>query len=59
VHLPGHGGLLGFFPDDLGRQFPEIAQDRRWEWKHLDLVPELRPESLERDRVLDVEVREA
>src|SRR5712692_880217 len=49
VHLPGHGSLLGFFPDDLGRQLLEIAQHRRRELENLDLALELRPESLERD----------
>src|SRR6266446_8100109 len=59
VHLPGHGGLLGLFSDDLGRQLLEIAQHRGRELEHLDLALELRLESLQRDRVLGVEVREA
>src|SRR6266852_1985521 len=59
VHLPGHGGLLGLLPDDLGRQLLEIAQHRRRDLEHLDLALELRLESPERDRVLGVEVREA
>src|SRR6266567_1356307 len=28
VHLPGHRSFLGFFPDDLGRELLEVAQDR-------------------------------
>src|SRR6266536_298650 len=59
VHLPGHGSLLGFFPDDLRRQLLEVAQHRHRELDHLDLALELRPESPERDRVLGVVVREA
>src|SRR6185295_12667425 len=59
VHLAGHGGLLGLLPDDLGRQLLEIAQHRGRELEHFDLALELRLESLQRDRVLDVEVREA
>src|SRR6266498_2369773 len=59
VHLPGHGGLLGFFPDDLGRELLEIAQHRHRELEHLDLALELRLEPLEGDRVLGVVVREA
>src|SRR6266542_2387923 len=59
VHLPGHGSLLGFFPDDLRRQLPEIAQHRNGKLDYLDLPLELRPESPERDRVLGVVVREA
>ena len=58
VHLPGHGGLLGFFPDDLGRQLLELAQHRYRELDHLDLPLELGLESLQRDRVLRVEVGE-
>src|ERR1700675_4904554 len=57
VHLPGHGGLLGFLPDDLGRQLLEIAQHRHREREHLDRPLELRLESLERDGVLHVEFR--
>src|SRR5713226_5403708 len=37
VHLPGHGGLLRFFLDDLGGQLLEIAQHRHRELTHLDL----------------------
>src|SRR5713226_2150152 len=59
VHPPGHGGLLGLLPDDLGRQLLEIAQHRGRELEHFDLALELRLESLQRDRVLGVEVREA
>src|SRR5713101_7972277 len=59
VHLPGHGGLLGFFPDDLGRQLLEIAQHRPRDLEHLDLALELHLESLERDRVLHVVIRQA
>src|SRR5713101_3834700 len=36
VHLPGHGSLLGFFPDHLGRQLLEVAQHRNRERDHLD-----------------------
>src|SRR2546428_8541726 len=36
VHLPGHGGLLGFFPGDFGRQLLEIAQYRHRKLDHLD-----------------------
>ena len=57
VHLPGHGSLLGFFPDDFGRQLLEIAQHRHRELEHLDRPLELRLESLERDGVLHVEFR--
>src|SRR5437879_7910783 len=57
VHLPGHGGLLGFFPDDLGCQLLEIAQHRHRELEDLDLALELRLQSLERDGILGVEVR--
>src|SRR5215475_16189172 len=59
VHLPGYGGSLGFFAEDLHRQLLEIAQHRRWELENLDLALELRPEALQRDRVLRVVVREA
>src|SRR5207245_5704928 len=59
VHLPGHGGLLGFFPDDLGRQLLEIAQHRHRELEHLDLALELHLESPERDRILGMVIREA
>src|SRR6266540_3103887 len=52
VDLPGHGGLLGSFPDDFGRQLLEIAQHRNRELKHLDLALELGLESPERDRIL-------
>src|SRR5712692_11741144 len=41
VHLPGHGGLLGFFLDDLGRQLLKIAQHRDREREHLDVTLEL------------------
>src|SRR5262249_53889685 len=58
VDLPSHGALLGFFPDDLGRELLEVAQHWRRELKDLDLALELRPESLERNRVLHVEVRQ-
>src|SRR5712692_8508738 len=37
VDFPGHGGLFGFFPGDLGRQLPELAQHRHRELGHLDL----------------------
>jgi hypothetical protein len=57
VHLPGHGGLLGFFPADLDRQLLEIEQHRHRELENLDLALELRAESRERDRVLNLEVR--
>src|SRR6266436_2290346 len=59
VDFPGHGSLLGFLPDDLGRQLLEIAQNRHRELDHLDLALELRLESAQRDRVLGVEVRAA
>jgi hypothetical protein len=59
VHPPGHGRLLGFLPDDLGRQLLELAQHRHRNLEHLDLALELRPETLQRDRVLRVVVREA
>src|SRR5437016_7568018 len=59
VHPPGHGGLLRFFPDDLGRHLPELPQHRKGELAHLDLAAELRLESPERERVLRVEVGEA
>src|SRR5712692_4840830 len=59
VHLPGHGSLLGFLPDDLDRQLLEIAQHRNGKLEHLDFALELRPEFLERDRVLHVELRQA
>src|SRR5437870_5090273 len=59
VHLAGHGGLLGFFPDDLGCQLLEIAQHRHRKLEDLDLALEFRFESFERDRVLRMEGREA
>src|SRR5438046_10248587 len=59
MHLPGHGGLLGLLPDDLGGQLLEIAQHRHRKLEQLDLALELRLESLQRDGVLGVEVREA
>src|SRR6266545_2792309 len=59
VHLSGHGRLLGFFPDNLGRQLLEIAQHGHRDLKDLDLALEFRPEFLERDRVLRVELRQA
>src|SRR6266567_8975922 len=58
MHLPGHGGLLGLLPDDLGCQLLEIAQHRHRKLEQLDLALELRLESLQRDGVLGVEVRE-
>src|SRR6266568_4234403 len=58
VDLPCHGGLLGFFLDHLGRQLPEIAQDRRRKLYNLDLALELSLESFKSDRVLQVEVAE-
>src|SRR6266567_1266580 len=59
VHLFGHRGLLGFFPDDLGCQLLEIAQHRHRKLEDLDLALEFRFESFERDRVLRMEGREA
>src|SRR5438876_2488241 len=59
MHLPGHGGLLGLLPDDLGCQLLEITQHRKRELEQLDLALELRLESFQRDGVLGVEVREA
>src|SRR5215831_14286563 len=58
VDLPRHGALLGFFPDDFGRKLLEVAQHWCRELKDLDLAFELGPESLERNRILHVEVRE-
>src|SRR5262245_58158799 len=51
LDLAGHRRSLGFLPKNLARQLPEIAQDRSREGQHLDLVLELRPEPVERDRV--------
>src|SRR5712691_1211104 len=58
VHLLGHGGLLGFFPDDLDRQLLEIVQHRHRELEHLDLALKLRLEPLQRDGVLGVKLAE-
>src|SRR5262245_27811367 len=58
MDLPRHGALLGFFPDDFGRKLLEVAQHWCRELKDLDLALELRSESLERNRVLYVEVSE-
>src|SRR5690349_20646418 len=46
VHPPGHRGLLGFVPHDLGCQLFEIAQHRPRELDNLDLALELHLESL-------------
>ena len=59
VHLPGHGGLLGFFPDDLGRKLLEIAQHGDRKLDDLDLALEIRLESVERHRVFRVVIGEA
>src|SRR5262245_26833062 len=47
VHLPGHGSLLGLFPDHLRGQLPQIPQHRCGKRQDLDLALELRPEPLE------------
>src|SRR4029450_7323756 len=57
MDLPGHGSFLGFLPDDLGRKLLEIAQHRKRKLDHLDLTLELRPESLQRDRILRLVLR--
>src|SRR5262249_11634099 len=49
VHLPGHRRSLGFFLDDVGRQFPELAQHWNRDLENLDLALELRLEPIERD----------
>src|SRR5215813_10085534 len=59
VHLPRHLALLGFLPDDLGGELLEFAQHRRRKLDDLDLVLELRPEPLEGDGILCVEVSQA
>src|SRR4030095_16816573 len=59
VHLPGHGALLGFVPDDFGRQLLQVAQHGHRVLENFDLALEFRLEALERDRVLHVIVREA
>src|SRR5207244_11514946 len=59
VHLPGHGGLRGLFPDDLGRQLLEIAQHGHREREQLDLALELCLEPFERDCIPRLAVREA
>src|SRR5713226_1908638 len=41
VDLPGHGSLLGFFPDDLGCELLQIAQHGNGELEDLDLAFEL------------------
>src|SRR5207245_9322851 len=41
VHLPGHGGLFGFFLDALGCDLLEIAEDWRRALAHPDLRPGL------------------
>ena len=56
AHFPGHGSLLGFFSDDLGRQLLEIAQHRCRELENVDLALELCLEPFERDSVLRMEV---
>src|SRR5262249_48952939 len=56
---PGHGSLLGFFPDDLGRQLLEIAQHRHRDLEELDLALEFHLESFERERTLSMVVRQA
>src|SRR5262245_46604390 len=59
VDLPGHGSLLRLFLDDFGRQLPQIAEHWHGELDDLDTTLELGPEPMERDGVLQVEVREA
>src|SRR5215470_16126399 len=59
VDLPGRGRLFRLLPKDVGRQLPQIAEDRRRELEHLDLVLELGLEPVESDRVLRVMLREA
>src|SRR5262249_8860227 len=46
VDLPSHPRLLGFFPENRGRQFPQIAEHWQWELHDLDLAFELSLESL-------------
>src|SRR2546427_7891878 len=41
VHLFGHRGLLGFFPDDLGCQLLETAQHRHRKLEDLHLALEV------------------
>src|SRR5262245_48205650 len=59
VHFPRHWCPFRLLPGDLDGQLLQIAEHRHRELEHFDLAPELRLESLERDRVLGVEVREA
>src|SRR5262245_4260186 len=59
MHLPGHRALLGFLPEDLSRQLTQIAALLYRDLNVLDLPLELILESLQRDCVLSVEVREA
>src|SRR5262244_2076377 len=59
VDLAGHRGLLRLLPNDVAGQPLEVAQHRERELDHLDLALELRLESLERDGVLGVVVRES
>ena len=58
VDFPGHGALLGFVPDNLDGQLPEIAQHRSRELENLDIL-EVRLEFPESDGVLHVVVGEA
>src|SRR5215831_11343736 len=59
VNLPGHGSLLGFFPDDVDRQLSEVAEHWNRELEDLDRPLELRLQPLKSDCVLGVMLREA
>jgi hypothetical protein len=58
VHLPGRRALLGFLPDDLGRELPEVAKHRRRQLENLDLPLELGLEPPQREGVLRLVLRE-
>src|SRR5262245_48891469 len=53
-----HGGFLGLFLHNLRRNLLQVAQHRNREGEDLDLAPELRPETFQRDGILGVVVRE-
>src|SRR5215475_9168623 len=59
VDSTGHGSLLGFFLENLGRELLELAQHGSRDLDHLDLALEFCLEPLQRDGVLRVESREA
>ena len=59
VHLPGHGGFLRLFPDNLAGQLLEVAQHGDRKLDDLDFPLELRPEPFDGERILRVRLDQA